>query len=153
MTILKEWEKKLNQTKIGIDPGLTGAIAIVSDKEILLYDMPVMRCPWKKPTKTKSGLSYQMMVDGYAFMEILKPYVQNIVHCDMNIEIVHSMSKQGVKSSFTFGQNFGAVLHISQAMGFFPTMIRPQAWKGKHNLLCQDKDASKSIGNLWHSPC
>lgn len=120
------------QTKIGIDPGLSGAIAIVNDDEILFHDMPIIPCPWSAKKR---------MVDGFAFMEILKDYIG----AQLTIEIVHSMPKQGVSSVFTFGQSFGTVVGIIQAMGISMKGVRPQAWKSKCGLINQGKDASRVL--------
>ena len=118
--------------KIGIDPGLSGAIAFVSDERIELFDMPIIVCPWA--TKKK-------MVDGYALMNMLK----GELNARINIELVHSMPKQGVASTFTFGQSYGTVLGIVQAMGIGYNLVRPQAWKSKCGLIGKDKDASRIL--------
>jgi crossover junction endodeoxyribonuclease RuvC len=119
--------------KIGIDPGLTGAIAFVHDNYIKLFDMPVMECKFSK----------KQIVDGHALMSLL---AQVLSHKPMvSIELVHSMPKQGVVSTFTFGDSFGAVRGVVQAMGFDYKMVRPQAWKGKCQLLCKGKDASRQL--------
>jgi hypothetical protein len=123
------------ETKIGIDPGITGGIAIVTDSGIELYDMPVMVHPWAKNKK---------LVDGFAFMELLQKYAGDS-SVRVTIELVHSMPKQGIVGAFTFGQVTGAVIAVVQAMGFSLNMISPQKWKGKCGLINHDKDASRIL--------
>jgi len=122
----------LSKVKIGIDPGLSGAIAVVCDDYIGLHDMPLMACPWSPKKK---------MVDGLKLMDILRTQLG----AKVTIEIVHSMPKQGVASTFTFGQSFGVVVGIVQAMGFKLNMVTPQKWKGKCGLIGMDKDASRQM--------
>lgn len=45
------------------------------------------------------------------------------------LEAVHSMPKQGVKSMFSFGENFGTWKGILHALGFRYELIRPQKWQ------------------------
>lgn len=123
------------ETKIGIDPGLSGGIAIVEDSGIQLFDMPVMAHPWAKKKR---------IVDGFALMELLQNYAR-LSTVRVTVELVHSMPRQGVSSTFTFGQSVGAVIGIVQAMGFSLNMVRPQAWKSKCGLINHDKDASRVL--------
>ncbi len=45
------------------------------------------------------------------------------------VESVHSMPKQGVASTFKFGQGYGEVLGICTALGFKILEPTPQRWK------------------------
>jgi len=134
--------------KIGIDPGIDGAIAIVGDKDVWLYDMPTIYCPWIKPKKNKAGkLVHPRMVDGKAISEILAPHIDNAA---LNIELVHSMPQQGVVSTFNFGQAYGGVVVLAMAMGFNPKFVRPQSWKDKIGATCQGKDFPRQLAlNLY----
>ena len=120
--------------KIGIDPGLDGAIAIIGNNEVKLFDMPTIRYPWMQPGKR--------MIDGKLIGEILAPYIDT---ARINIELVHSMPKQGVVSTFNFGSAFGGIVVLANAMGFQPTLIRPQSWKGKIGATCQGKDFPRQL--------
>lgn len=58
-------------------------------------------------------------------------------------ENVHSMPKQGVSSSFTFGQNFGWILGLFYAYRISVNLVSPMAWK-KHFGVQLGKNASKA---------
>lgn len=117
--------------KIGIDPGLSGAIAFVSDDYIKLFDMPVIECKWSK----------KKVVNGYSLMGLLKHAIDQ--KPIVSIELVHSMPKQGVASTFAFGDSFGSARAVVMAMGFEYKMVRPQAWKSKCGFIGKDKDAPR----------
>jgi len=104
---------------IGIDPGLSGGVAAISDKGELLMieDTPAL----KAKTGTKVYLPAQMA-------EILKRVEISKVAV-VGIEQVHSMPKQGVASSFRFGEGFGMWQGIIAALGMPMMMVPPQRWK------------------------
>lgn len=103
---------------IGIDPGKTGAVAILSDT-ISIKDTP----------DTLQGM-----------VECLKH--QEDAH--VFIEKVHAMPGQGVVSMFTFGQNFGTWLGILAALGLSHTLVAPQTWK-KEMLADLPKEKSSAV--------
>jgi hypothetical protein len=101
---------------IGIDPGLSGAIAYISDAHYEVHDLPVMR---------DGSLSW---IDGAALQSLLlQSFPEKQVRCV--IERVHAMPKQGVSSSFNFGVNYGSVLSIVQARGISLEFVTPTQWK------------------------
>lgn len=107
----------------GIDPGLSGAIAFFYTKEgrIEAEDMPVV-------AKT---------VDAWTLSNrILEMKTTRAI-----VESVHSMPKQGVASSFCFGQTFGTVLGVLGALAIPYELVTPQMWK-KYFRLDGDKDKS-----------
>lgn len=61
------------------------------------------------------------------------------------IEQVHSMPKQGVASTFKFGEQFGILKGMCMGLGVKFVTITPQEWKRGLGLLHQDKDASIAL--------
>ena len=47
----------------------------------------------------------------------------------MLVERVHSMPKQGVSSSFKFGENFGWFQGLLQGLGIPYTLVSPSVWQ------------------------
>lgn len=45
------------------------------------------------------------------------------------VEKVHSMPKQGVASTFTFGVGYGKVIGMCQTLGISFDLVPPQSWK------------------------
>ena len=83
---------------IGIDPGLSGAIAVLEDKKVLgIHEMPVMA----EGKKNKRQLNSAQLVD------IIKNNIIESEEIAVVVEQVNAMPGQGVTSMFNFGQTFG----------------------------------------------
>lgn len=103
------------QRIVGIDPGLGGGIAEVTGT------------PWAVKMPTVPGKGSKRELDG--------PKIRNLLACFGNgkpfvwIELVHSMPKQGVASSFTFGDGYGTIKGILIGLQIPYDFVRPQAWQ------------------------
>ena len=118
---------------IGIDPGLSGAIAILEDSKIKeLFDMPVMPDGKKNKRQLNSAL----------LVKLIKDNIQNLEDTVMVVEQVNAMPGQGVTSMFNFGQTFGAIKGICAALGLPIFLVRPAKWKKHFELINSSKDAS-----------
>ena len=119
----------------GIDPGLSGAIAILEDDKVLdVVDIPVM----SEGKKNKKQLNSAHLAQ----------YIENNI-LDVNktivvVEQVNAMPGQGVTSMFNFGQTFGAIKGISAALKLPIFFVRPSKWKKHFNLIKTNKDASRT---------
>ncbi len=66
------------------------------------------------------------------------------------IEHVHSMPKQGVVATFTFGKAYGTILGYFAANGHRITHVAPTEWKKTFALNGKDKDAARALAiELW----
>ncbi len=120
---------------IGIDPGLSGAIAIIKDNKVLsIHDMPVM----SEGKKNKRQLNSAQLV------KIIKDNVENKEDIRVIVEQVNAMPGQGVTSMFNFGQTFGAIKGICAALGLPIFFVRPSKWKKHFELINSSKDASRT---------
>ena len=91
----------------GIDPGLSGAIAILENKKVLaIFDMPVMA----EGKKNKRQLNSAQLVN------IIKENTNIKEDLVVIVEQVNAMPGQGVTSMFNFGQTFGAIKGICAAL-------------------------------------
>ena len=114
---------------IGIDPGLSGGIAVLDDLKIFdLFDMPIM----PEGKKNKNQLNSAMLVN------IIKNHIV-IGQTFVIVEQVSAMPGQGVTSMFNFGQTFGSIKGICAALNLPIFYVRPNKWK-KH---FQHKNTSK----------
>jgi hypothetical protein len=112
----------------GIDPGLGGGLAAVSGSGWCeTIEMPV--------------IDGESMVDGAAVMQFFVKHGVEFV-C---IERTHSMPKQGVKSTFTFGFVSGQVAGVTQVMMVPHLWVAPQVWKKAWGLIKADKNASRAV--------
>ena len=120
---------------IGVDPGLSGAVAILKDKKILnLFDMPVM----SEGKKNKRQLNSALLVS------LLKENIKDSDEVFVVVEQVNAMPGQGVTSMFNFGQTFGAIKGICAALNLPIFFVRPSKWKKHFELLNSSKDSSRT---------
>lgn len=110
---------------LGIDPGLSGAVALynASNGALQVDDMPTHEL--KRGGKNKReldlpGLAGLFDVNGLVRMAF--------------VEQVGAMPGQGVSSVFAFGKAYGAVLGILAARNIPMTMVPPQRWKKALNV-------------------
>tara|TARA_B000000532_G_C18845357_1_gene396977 strand:+ start:54 stop:542 length:489 start_codon:yes stop_codon:yes gene_type:complete len=119
---------------IGIDPGLSGGIAILDDLKVFdIFDMPVM----SEGKKNKNQLNSAQLVN------IIK---KHIVSGDtfVIVEQVGAMPGQGVTSMFNFGQTFGSIKGVCAALDLPIFYVRPTKWKKHFELINSSKDASRT---------
>ncbi|MDC0369863.1 crossover junction endodeoxyribonuclease [Pelagibacteraceae bacterium] len=120
---------------IGIDPGLSGAIAVLDDQKVkCIFDMPVM----SEGKKNKRQLNSALLVS------LLRENINSKEDTIIVVEQVNAMPGQGVTSMFNFGQTFGAIKGISAALGLPIFFVRPAKWKKHFQLINSSKDASRT---------
>ena len=120
---------------IGIDPGLSGAIAVMHDKKVInMYDMPVMA----EGKKNKRQLNSSQLVN------IIKENINEHEETIVVVEQVNAMPGQGVTSMFNFGQTFGAIKGVCAALKLPIFFVRPSKWKKHFELINSSKDASRT---------
>ena len=120
---------------IGIDPGLSGAIAILENNKVLnLFDIPVM----SEGKKNKRQLNSALLVS------LLKENIKNDEEVAVVVEQVNAMPGQGVTSMFNFGQTFGAIKGICAALDLPIFFVRPSKWKKHFELINSSKDSSRT---------
>ena len=120
---------------IGIDPGLSGGIAVLKDKTIKnLYDMPVM----------SEGKKNKRQLNSAQLAKIIKENIHEKEETAIVVEQVNAMPGQGVTSMFNFGQSFGVIKGICSAMQLSMYFVRPAKWKKYFNLINSQKDASRT---------
>ena len=120
---------------IGIDPGLSGAIAILDDKKVLsIFEMPVMA----EGKKNKRQLNSAQLVN------IIRENIKKNEEAVVVVEQVNAMPGQGVTSMFNFGQTFGAIKGVCAALELPIFFVRPSKWKKHFELINASKDSSRT---------
>lgn len=94
---------------VGIDPGKSGGIALLSGTHAEGDVMPVVG----------------KEIDGHEVARLLVDAAPGLVV----IEKVGPMPKQGVTSTFNFGAGYGRLLGVCDALGIPYRLVTPQAWK------------------------
>jgi len=108
---------------VGIDPGLTGALAFYVNGEVKAFDMPTVEI--QRGKKNKRDLDVQALVALIQQYRAYNPKIRAV------IEKAQAMPKQGTSSMFAYGQAYGTVLGILAAMQIPVTKIHPTVWKRK----------------------
>lgn len=108
---------------IGIDPGKKGAMAIIES--------------------TPDGIGEVKIIpfEPSDYISALKSY-SGAVAC---IEQVHSLPREGVKSVFSFGQTYGWLLGVMDALGVSYQVVPPNKWKREYSLLRTEKKQSIEV--------
>lgn len=120
---------------IGIDPGITGAVAILNDDGSLhdVFDMPVIQ-PGKRKRINSSGLARLIEENMSEFVTVAY------------IEQVGAMPGQGTASMFSFGHAAGVADGVLAALSIPIEYVTPQIWKKNYSLNGKDKEASRAKG-------
>jgi crossover junction endodeoxyribonuclease RuvC len=120
---------------IGIDPGLSGAVAVLENNKVLnIFDMPVM----SEGKKNKRQLNSALLVS------LLKENIDQSEEVSIVVEQVNAMPGQGVTSMFNFGQTFGAIKGVCAALELPIFFVRPSKWKKYFELINSSKDSSRT---------
>jgi crossover junction endodeoxyribonuclease RuvC len=121
---------------IGIDPGVSGAIAFVCDRCVSVRDMPTVEVRGKR------------RVCPHGLRSILAE--ENLQAVDaVVLEHVQGVQGTGATSAFSFGRSFGLVEGAVAALGLPLTLVRPQVWTKALNV-SRDKGAHRqAAANLW----
>lgn len=115
---------------VGIDPGQSGGIAILSGLGIQAYKMP----------ETERDI-YDLLdnVEG-----------ANDAYVKVFLEAVHSMPGQGVASSFKFGRSYGFLRGLIAALKYPLHDVTPQRWQKALGCLSHgDKNVTKQRAQQW----
>lgn len=129
---------------IGIDPGQSGAIAVLADGvPIDVLDMP---------TVARRTKGYEVSASGVLnfIHRVVKEH--SGAHVFGAIEMVGGRPGQGVVSSFHFGQSYGTARCALTALRIGYKLVTPPVWKKYHGLIGADKEASRSIA-IQKFPC
>lgn len=110
---------------IGIDPGQSGAMAVIHGEYV-----SVVTFSESKYLETLRGFNARRAFSVCSMFAI--------------VEHVGPMPKQGVTSTFKFGQNFGLIQGMLYAMNIPFELVRPQKWK-KMFSCTSDKNTSISV--------
>jgi crossover junction endodeoxyribonuclease RuvC len=123
----------MTKYSIGIDPGLSGAVAVISPESLKIFDMPTM-------TVERNGKA-KRQVSATELAHIFANFNSNDTH--VYVEKVSAMAGQGVTSVFSFGRSFGMIEGILAAFKLPVTYVAPATWV-KAVGRGQGKDASRA---------
>ena len=109
---------------IGIDPGKSGAMAIVStDTQPFVRVVPF---------------------DEREYAEVLRFHTTYDTIGGCVVERVNAMPKQGVSSMFSFGENYGFIQGLLTAFNIPYELVMPRVWKKEFGVT-SDKNTSIAV--------
>jgi crossover junction endodeoxyribonuclease RuvC len=122
---------------LGIDPGATGALAMIDTDlgALVVIDMPSAVVRTSKTTQRRQ-VSESWLAAALATLDPDTAW----------IERVHALPKQGVTSSFNFGLSYGIARGVLAALAIPVTLVTPQEWK-RHFRLGPDKNEARLIAS------
>lgn len=144
---------------IGIDPGITGAVAALapSGKTALwVVDMPVVVTATTRKRAVRE-------IDAHGLARVLRPYAGEI--SAVLVERVRAMPRRperadgdayntgafhGGFADFSMGDAKGVIRGVCAALGLSVEYVEPGRWKRHFGLIKADKDASRCLAlQVW----
>jgi len=122
-------------TFVGVDPGLTGAIAVLHGDEYAVYDIPTIK-------KGDGAVKYE--IDPAGMGRLLREGIINRVRVVAALERVNSMPGQAAAATFSLGDSFGVCRSVLSLTNLPLTYITPMAWK-KYFKLSKDKEEARAL--------
>lgn len=124
---------------IGIDPGMSGAVAIVTGRDVVCHDMPTIEIRGKRrvcPAGLRDILATAIVAGCGGIDAVVLEHVQGV-------------QGTGATSAFSFGRSFGLVEGVVAGMTLPLVLVRPQVWTKDLNV-SRDKGAHRQAAtNLW----
>jgi len=121
---------------IGIDPGVSGAFAVINQDHAVLCDFPKIKI------NNKSAINLPHLKE--LILQAADPTISTVY-----IENVHAMPGQGVTSMFTFGCSKGQLEGLCVGLGMDVRFISPQKWKRYFNLLGESDMAVRNAASQF----
>jgi crossover junction endodeoxyribonuclease RuvC len=117
---------------LGVDPGLSGALAIVESiggiaTLLDAIDMPVI------------GTGRKARVDVLAAAKWIAEHAPSVAY----VERAQAFPGQGASSGFSYGRAAGAIETVAALHRLPVMMVEPAAWKKKLRLPGKDKEAAR----------
>lgn len=122
----------ISRTYVGIDPGSSGALAVLDHQgDLIAYcDMPTL----KTGKRTR--------VNGAALAQFLASLTDQPLTA--YLESAGARPGQGTASMFSFGHSAGVVEGVIAALGIPLSVVTPQTWKRHYGLAGKSKELSRT---------
>jgi hypothetical protein len=114
---------------IGIDPGLTGALAFIDSRgSVVIEDIPTIELPGNGLVKRK--------VDGLALARLVRTHCPASENALVVCEAVRTMGgkNNAVQTQGSLMRTLGAIEAVFEVLRFPWAIVEPQAWKRHYGL-------------------
>jgi crossover junction endodeoxyribonuclease RuvC len=123
----------------GIDPGLTGALAVLDFQDFLLH-------LWDTPVNiTKVGGKLRKRCDPSAFADAMAHFPLDYA----TIENVQSLPSDGHVGAFTFGKVTGIAIGVAAGLDIPLASVAPAKWKMQMQVPADKKAAKHRASQLF----
>ena len=109
---------------LGVDPGLSGALALLEDGHLTVYDMPT-----RAVRRSNSATGNE--VDGYELGRLLRELKPDYAI----VERVGGRPTDSSHSAFTFGKSAGVVEGQLAFMQITYELVMPRTWQREYNIM------------------
>lgn len=125
--------------RVGIDPGITGAVAWLSDDGHLIevVDLPI--------AEIRVGQGRRKRMVPAVLADMLTDRRPNHVY----LEEVASRPGEGAVGAFSFGRGLGQIEGVLSALALPYTLVRPNAWKKVLGVPADKGSARARACQLW----
>lgn len=133
--------------RAGIDPGITGALALLNDDltVVAVKDMPTVTNGKKQEINTvELGNILEYWNYNPGLIVILEEVGARPTRFKGEDGQMHER-KGGTTSAFTFGDSFGCVRGVCGALKIPLIRVTPQSWKSRCGLIKKPKDVARTI--------
>lgn len=126
---------------IGIDPGLTGAVGVLSEAGdyLAVFDMPVS--PYSDKGFVKNAVNLHVL------SKILRDYAD--LDSRTCVEQVNAMPRQGGASMFSLGMSYYGACGVLAGCGMGYSLVHPRVWKHRAGLTAAKGDSLALARKLW----
>jgi Holliday junction resolvasome RuvABC endonuclease subunit len=121
---------------LGVDPGVAGGVALLAS------DIPGQR-PGFLFAVVDDLPVVNRQINAGAWRRIVEGWKPDIAI----VELVHSMSKQGVASTFKFGMACGLIRGVLLGAGVPIIDVAPTVWKKHFKLVGSDGEQSRALAS------
>jgi crossover junction endodeoxyribonuclease RuvC len=130
----------VNRVIIGIDPGLSGAIGVITPLAYAVHDVPTLEVRAGKKKRNRYNLAEMVRL----LKQIRDEAHLNNYPVELWLEDVHAMPGQGVTSMFSMGRGLGNWEMASIALEIPLNYISPITWK-KAIMAGQGKEKDAAV--------
>lgn len=129
-------------TVIGVDPGISGALAFVPTCSLSprVFDMPKIKLKNGKNEVCAKQLT--KLIETFAHPKSFA--IVEAVGAHVYVDRFGMRRGQGAAASFAFGKSFGVLLGVLAALRIRVELVQPAVWKSLLNLN-SDKNLSRAL--------
>lgn len=136
-----------NRLILGIDPGATGAIAILADGQCVGFiDMPIV--PRETSGSEVNGKALAASLRGVMQQHpgaMFLAVMERVCAMPSLPDATGKRRSMGTQSAMNFGESFGIIKGVLAALGISYSLVHPQTWKRRLALTGKEKDAARAL--------